>query len=223
MWTKRNSPLILIFDILIKQWCWLEETWRKHCRRSARCTVLTTVFYPQGVAVDPHLSLVLSSEVKPMKKREEPSLLDAEDMNIRLGRAGHLSGKPPVIYPHLMSSSKGCHHHHSRTPPSGGSFMKFTELLWWLLRAFFHCPHLSRFFSWCSDCLSAGSVSGHWSFFMSEDERQLCPQDCDWLETCEMMFVCLKMVQLSSDCLVEGLCVWPSEVVYSFRRNQYFQ
>lgn len=56
----------------------------------------------QGVGADPHFVFALPHDAKQMKeKAEEPSLpLLNEEMSIRIGRAGTLSGKPPFMYPH---------------------------------------------------------------------------------------------------------------------------
>lgn len=69
-------------------------------------TPFPSVFFchPQGVGADPHIALALPPESKVVKqKAEEPSFqhLD-EEMTIRIGRAGPLSGKPPFIYPHQL-------------------------------------------------------------------------------------------------------------------------
>lgn len=59
--------------------------------------------YPQGVGADPHIALALPPESKQAKeKTDDPSFqpLDSDEMTIRIGRAGPLSGKPPFIYPH---------------------------------------------------------------------------------------------------------------------------
>lgn len=72
--------------------------------------------HPQGVGADPHVALALPPESKGAKEKEEtPSFqyLD-EEMSIRIGRAGLLSGKPPFIYPQLqlsgfnVNNSKSC-------------------------------------------------------------------------------------------------------------------
>ena len=56
------------------------------------------------MGADPHIALALPPESKLAKeKAEEPSLqLSDEEMTIRIGRAGPLSGKPPFIYPHQL-------------------------------------------------------------------------------------------------------------------------
>lgn len=58
--------------------------------------------HPQGVGADPHIALALPPESKLAKEKAgEPSFpLSDEEMTIRIGRAGPLSGKPPFIYPH---------------------------------------------------------------------------------------------------------------------------
>lgn len=62
---------------------------------------------PQGVGADPHMALALPPESKVAKEKPEtPSFqyLD-EEMSIKIGRAGLLSGKPPFIYPQLQQSA----------------------------------------------------------------------------------------------------------------------
>lgn len=61
--------------------------------------------HPQGVGADPHTAFALSPDSKLHKeKAEDPpfQLLDPDNMTISIGRAGHLSGKPPFIYPHRL-------------------------------------------------------------------------------------------------------------------------
>lgn len=61
--------------------------------------------HPQGVGADPHIALALPPDSKLAKeKADEPpfQLLDSDEMTIRIGRAGPLSGKPPFIYPHRL-------------------------------------------------------------------------------------------------------------------------
>lgn len=63
---------------------------------------LHTFCHLQGIGTDPHLAFALPHDAKQTKeKAEDPSLqqLD-EEMSIRIGRAGTLSGKPPFMYPH---------------------------------------------------------------------------------------------------------------------------
>lgn len=65
-------------------------------------------FYPQGVGSDPHTALALPPDSKLAKeKADEPSFepFDSDEMTIRIGRAGPLSGKPPFIYPHHLLPS----------------------------------------------------------------------------------------------------------------------
>lgn len=70
------------------------------------CRLHSNILHPfchlQGVGADPHLAFALPHDAKQMKeKAEEPSLqLLNEEMSIRIGRAGTLSGKPPFMYPH---------------------------------------------------------------------------------------------------------------------------
>lgn len=62
--------------------------------------------HAQGVGADPHMALALPPVSKVAKEEPEtPSFqyLD-EEMSIRIGRAGLLSGKPPFIYPQLQQS-----------------------------------------------------------------------------------------------------------------------
>lgn len=62
--------------------------------------------HPQGVGADPHMALALPPESKVAKEKPETAsfqYLD-EEMSIRIGRAGLLSGKPPFIYPQLQQS-----------------------------------------------------------------------------------------------------------------------
>lgn len=62
-------------------------------------------FHPQGIGADPHIALALPPESKLVKeKAEDPSFqhLNTDEMTIRIGRAGPLSGKPPFIYPHQL-------------------------------------------------------------------------------------------------------------------------
>ena len=57
----------------------------------------------QGVGADPHTALALPPDAK-LAKEEEPmfSTPDPEEMTIRIGRGGPLSGKPPFIYHHHL-------------------------------------------------------------------------------------------------------------------------
>lgn len=71
------------------------------------CNVLHSFCHLQGVGTDPHLAFALPHDSKQTKeKAEDPSLqqLD-EEMSIRIGRAGTLSGKPPFMYPHQLLQS----------------------------------------------------------------------------------------------------------------------
>uniref|UniRef100_A0A3B5AX97 Uncharacterized protein n=1 Tax=Stegastes partitus TaxID=144197 RepID=A0A3B5AX97_9TELE len=57
------------------------------------------------ILTDPHTALALPPDSKLAKeKMEEPALqqMDSDEMTIRIGRAGPLSGKPPFIYPHQL-------------------------------------------------------------------------------------------------------------------------
>ncbi|KAI3365444.1 hypothetical protein L3Q82_010526 [Scortum barcoo] len=76
-----------------------------------------------GVGTDPHTALAMPPGSKLAKeKAEDPSFQhsDSDEMTIRIGRAGPLSGKPPIVYPHrlfplvLDSRKKKDIHIHSR-------------------------------------------------------------------------------------------------------------
>lgn len=56
----------------------------------------------QGVGTDPHFAFTLPHDAKQMKEKAEDTSLQQldEEMSIRIGRAGTLSGKPPFMYPH---------------------------------------------------------------------------------------------------------------------------
>ncbi|CDQ73185.1 unnamed protein product [Oncorhynchus mykiss] len=63
--------------------------------------------FNSGVGVDPHTALALSPDSK-LAKEEDLLFPASDEMTIRIGRAGPLSGKPPFIYPH----------HYQQPPPS---------------------------------------------------------------------------------------------------------
>ena len=66
--------------------------------------LIETVFlyHRQGVGADPHTALALPPDSKLAKeKAEAPSFqpADSDEMTIRIGRAGPLSGKPSLHIP----------------------------------------------------------------------------------------------------------------------------
>lgn len=75
-------------------------------------------FYPQGVGADPHIALALPPDSKLAKEKADEPLFqtfDSDEMTIRIGRTGPLSGKPPFIYPHhllqvMTKPSNHCSH-----------------------------------------------------------------------------------------------------------------
>lgn len=100
---KRNSPITIlnrpensIVSSQVSIFCILNVL---------HLCVSVSFCYPQGVGADPHIAFALPPESKLVKaKAEEPSfpLPDSDEMTIRIGRAGPLSGKPPFIYPHQL-------------------------------------------------------------------------------------------------------------------------
>lgn len=67
-------------------------------------SVCSFICHLQGVGADPHFAMALPLDSKMAKEKAEESSFQHldEEMSIRIGRTGPLSGKPPFIYPHQL-------------------------------------------------------------------------------------------------------------------------
>lgn len=126
----------------------------------------------QGVGTDPYFAFTLPHDAKQMKEKAEHASLQQldEEMSIRIGRAGTLSGKPPFMYPHqplqsvLLFNDKHLYQveswnqRHSELQPSHSDIVYWSLNLFWVqLLLFLSTLCIKKGLPWLLNLISTSS------------------------------------------------------------------